>query len=352
MQTNSTIDLANSVNSNIEFSIDELCGHIKCNLYSDLWCDKQKPNVFNIREGGQQKLKAIQAAKDYLIRLNRACKEDKYVKSGLSPIIPQFDWITFKDIYLVPHHSKPNIDHWLCRFLVEIPDASQNKIPVIGSNIDIRIGNNFKVVGFESFWRPTLFDFIGMPLLDVDHENYDLQREEHNHEDEDAKDKTLKLVYLLEGSQNPQNVLTPYYLKQDGHSSYFFPASNLSLEINFFQEFVEENIVNVHANVLGGSGDYSFHWSYYNITEDEWKGSSIISLGNGKIVRSYNPEKNISTSSMIQMKEGVYNVILSVGDNQTGVVKQKQVMIYTNLVKEGPSIIKEEKKSTIENLVT
>ena len=345
MQPNVPPALARPVNSGIDFHVDALCGHMHCNLYHDLWHENYKVNVVNLNDLEAGRAKAEMEAKRFLHRLGSECEKKEYLNLGIPAILPPVQNIILKDIYLVPHHSKPWIDHWLLRFLVHLPAsikgithkdansavAANDTIPVMGSNIDIRIGNNFKVTGFESFWRPTNLDFKEVEILELDHEVLE-SAGGHTHGPSDHKQehKTC-LVYLLDGAQSPQNILAPYYLKQDGHASFFFPASNHSLEIDFFQEYAGENIVNVHASVTGGSGDYSFHWSGYSVSEGDWHKNPVQLLGGG-MVTSFDEEKNIPAATAIKLKKGVYNLVLIAGDNKTGVVKQKQIMVYTNTV--------------------
>lgn len=347
LQINPSEALVKTITSKIDFNIDPLCGHIRCHLYHDLWYDSVKANVMQLNKDKVEK-----SATDFIKSLIDLCKKEDYTRSKIPPILPaQYVEIKFQDSYLVPHHSKPWIDHWLCRFLVYIAPTEKEvfhqtpqeekeivlstvKVPVMGSNIDVRIGNNGKVVGFESFWRPTFLEHKKVTMLAFDPTTVESMGHEHGKQEtvlSDKKHAHRPLVYVLDGAQSPQNILAPYYLKQVSHASYYFPASDRSIEIDFYQEIVAENSVNVHALVSGGSGDYSFHWSGYNLTDDLLNKDAIKLYGEG-IVTNFDKKQNSPARSSLQVETGIYNLILIIGDNQTGVIRQKQVTVCTNIV--------------------
>jgi len=74
------------------------------------------------------------------------------------------------------------------------------------------------------------------------------------------------LIYTLDGDDIPQYYLAPYYKILQGHHIIHQSATKYSLVVGFFKEFYFEKTV-LTAIVNGGSGDYSYHWSFYKLED-------------------------------------------------------------------------------------
>ena len=62
----------------------------------------------------------------------------------------------------------------------------------------------------------------------------------------------------------PQYYLAPYYQIIDGHHPILTSASQYSLIVTFIKDLYRDK-TGVTAQVSGGSGDYSYHWYYYQL---------------------------------------------------------------------------------------
>jgi hypothetical protein len=175
----------------------------------------------------------------------------------------------------------------------------------LGSGIDIRIGNNGKIIGFFLRWRallnPIQTNFL--PYTPVGHQH------ETQHETAETETEPV-LVYELCGESSIQTHLCPYYYLPLGHHNGLLPASSASFVITLSVENNEQNTV-VSVFINGGSGDFTYEWSYLKVELSDIK--DVVSAGR---------------ADTCTLKAGVFNILLIVKDKKTGIVKQKMETIY------------------------
>ncbi|MEY4925956.1 MAG: hypothetical protein RI894_392, partial [Bacteroidota bacterium] len=176
------------------------------------------------------------------------------------------------DIQVVFNPQTLETDHLLCRLSIALTDSVQNKpLPILGSGIDLRIGHNGQIIGFLVRWRP-LLGAILTPLLP-----YKPAKHQHAAADENKEAESEPvLVFELCGENSIQTHLCPYYFIPLGHHSGLLPASMASFVIVFSVENNEQNtVVSVHIN--GGSGDFTYEWSYLKVELSDVK--DVVSAG-------------------------------------------------------------------------
>lgn len=278
------------------FSLDPVCGWIRFTLHNDLWHERPKRALPRDTES------ALRAAREFIERLKQACRDEEFVALKIPPLLPGGGRARLAPVSTTPvfHPTMPWIDHWLCRFEIYLKpfDDGTDEVLVFGGGVDVRIGQNSKVVGFVSRWRPAWLHEARPARM------FHLKDDHSDHED------PLRLVYELDGENCPQTFITPYYLSLEGHHGGMFPASSSTLIVE--TAFAEKtNGAVVVPRVFGGSGEYKLNWAYWR--PDALFDEGLISEG----------EKEF-----IELSPGVYNVILHVEDRKTGVVKLHESMAF------------------------
>jgi hypothetical protein len=284
------------------FSIDPVCGWIRFALENDLWQDRPKRALPPDAES------ATRAAQEFIARLREACRQKEYLELQIPPVLPddRFARISPMGASPVLHFSHPWVDHWLCRFEVYLRTFQDDRgeVRVFGSEIDIRVGQRSKVTGFVSHWRPALLE--GRQPVQMFH-----PKEEEGHSHPGEAQPPLHIIYELHGENCPQTFITPYYLSLEGHHGGMFPASSHSLLVTMGFAEKEDGGAYVVPQIFGGSGDYTFNWAY-------WRPEALFEEG---LVSQGEQE-------FIELPPGVYNVMLHVKDNQTGVVQLHESMAF------------------------
>jgi hypothetical protein len=185
-------------------------------------------------------------------------------------------------LVLLPQHFKPievtaivggngyDAEHWLVRYETALQAWEHDRVyaPVHGAQVEVRVGEQGRIVGFCSRWppmqrKPRLASYTPLDLEAVDKDGHS-----HAHADPKGTDTTASLAYSLNGDGVPQFYLAPYHSVMDGHHLKYFSASSLSLELSF-AEFHNMDEMLIEARVKGGSGDYSYHWGHY-LLESVW----------------------------------------------------------------------------------
>lgn len=311
------------------FSVDPVCGWIRFRLENDLWHDKPK------RALPQDAEAATKAAKDFIARLQEACRREEYLRLKIPPLLPDKRFASIVPVGATPvfHFSQPWVDHWLCRFEVHLPPfkGERAEVRVFGSEIDIRVGQRSTVTGFVSHWRPALLSepqLVPMfpPAEEHGHDRVKSahghgegghvdDRGAHGHEDEEhvhpVEEPPPNLIYELHGENCPQTFITPYYLSLEGHHGGMLPASSHSLLVSMGFAEKEGGGAYVVARVFGGSGDYAFDWAY-------WRPEALFEKG---LV-------SVGTEESVELPPGVFNLMLHVRDNLTGVVQLHESMTF------------------------
>lgn len=276
------------------FNIDSVSGAIEFILNNDLWLNKPKQNL--PRDYKEAKACADRFIQSLLLQLN----SDDFRKTKIPPLLPinTNAKIVHNATAPVFHFQEPWIDHWLCRYEIFLKTFSNDSSygRVMGSEIDIRIGQNGSVISFSSFWRPSFLKRSEAEYFDS-HDLIDEEDLPHEHEHPE-------LVYVLDGQNCPQTFITPYHSLPDGHHGTVIPASSYSLLVRLgFAEKLEGGAF-VIPIILGGSGNYITNWSY-------WKPDTIFDEG----------MITLGEQEFIELDPGVYNILLHVKDSDTGVVQ-------------------------------
>jgi hypothetical protein len=285
-----------------DFRVDGVSGRVSFALDNDLWLDRPK------RQLPRDAQAALRAAREFIARLDDACRREEYQRLKAPPLLPSGRLARVVPVEAAPvfHFDRPWVDHWLCRFEVWLKASPEGDdfTRVFGSEIDIRVGQRGKVVGFASHWRPALLSEARPVAM--------LHWEEDEHHDHDDGGKHARaLVYELSGGNCPQTFITPYYISLDGHHGVMLPASSHSLLVDVGCAEKRGGGAYVVPRVMGGSGDYAFDWACWR--PDALFEEGVVGLG---------------TREFIELPPGVFNVMLHVRDNRTGVVLLHESMAF------------------------
>ncbi len=342
---------------NIDFTINPLCGWIYFAVKNDLWLDVYKQGL------SMDPTEIKRSADTFLENVKKSCRSSEYLKLKIPPLLPLKDAIIRHiSTQAVPHNTKAYIDHWLVRYNIELKADAENGTPIMGSTIDIRVGNNNAIVLFTSTWRPTYLEFIETEILPLNQEeaqalsahhhadetpHQDAHEHTHSssieneaHVENDTKKKPIlaPIIYNLEGESTIQNYITPFYRIQQGHHSFYLSASKYSLVISITQQNLENKNALCTAFVKGGSGNYVFNWSVWQPDKvwDEGVSMNLPSTERELKTNTAKPGEFKSTNttitntiSEVTLEPGVHNLIVIVIDTETGVFGRFEQSIYT-----------------------
>jgi hypothetical protein len=217
---------------------------------------------------------------------------------GLPPLFPA--QLEDAETTLVFHPRLPQVDHWLCRLTPHLSTrtADNESVPVIGSSIDLRIGELGEVIGLSSRWRPCV---RGLSRPATAHPERAGVGATHS--------QPPQQVYLLAGQNAPQRFLAPYWIETGEEHPGLIPASDCSL-LATIVELERADGVELWAAVAGGSGQYDLSWATWSLLLPQ---DGFRELG--------------STLSVF-VPLGVHNVALNVQDRATGAITQTQSTVY------------------------
>lgn len=191
-------------------------------------------------------------------------------------------------------------DHWLCSYagvlgtgqLPENPQAPPlPSAPVLGAQIDVRIGPGGTIAGLWSDWRPVraseLCDALPPPA-----------------------DTASQLVYQGGGHDDPLELLAPFHLQagEGSDTGTLWPASTRSLSVRL-DRVDDDDGTRLSAEVSGGSGRPRFAWGAWRL--DQVPGE-FAALGG---------------SPTLQLAPGAYNVVLDVQDELSGAFTRCQYVV-------------------------
>ncbi len=276
--------------------------------------------------------------------------EGKAVRQALQEC-PVPDGLFRMDAVAVLHPVLGLIDHWLCRFGVQVSafpwtrsptlaapplDAAlaaggvddehreedpfhhidfQNPLRVQDALFEVRIGSKwlgtdrYRIIGYNQRWRPVKASGrITTELLPP-------QEDEHAAHDEEPvtpEEAQPELIYQLDADS--QRFLAPYYLTPSGHHFGFQPASMYSMVLNAIQRDGEQG-TDLFLAITGGGKKraFSVHWSC-------WRPDTLVEEGITYLGEGLKAPKGLSPA--------VYNVIADVIDNETGQTKRHQQTVY------------------------
>jgi hypothetical protein len=209
----------------------------------------------------------------------------------------------------VPHPMFPEWNHWLYRTQPQLPTARGGaSIPVLGSTIEVRIGEGGRIIGFHSRWRPTTGNRVSCDATAAPTAQ--------------PMRSAPKLVYVLDGAAIPQPYLTAYWMVDHGDDYDLASGCSLALTVDF--ELADtETTTTVRAVVVGGSGDYAFGWAR---TDAAVPFDGVEALGEGTISR----DNDGVASSTIELAKGAHVVIVHVVDRQIGAFKHYQQLVVSS----------------------
>lgn len=278
-----------------------------------------------VRSGADAKKKA----EDFIQRLKAAL--DERAAQPSSPlanlvIVPPLKPL---DPVIVPRVGKTGWDHWLYRAQPQLARDFDTKLEVLGSCIDIRVGDAGAITSFAWRWRPltgerttatatTLANAITKTMDDQGHPYENRQ------------------VYVLDGDGIPQYYLSPYHILNAENEYALAPASSFSLSVAFGVIGREDGTSDVTAVVSGGSGRYQFTWASYTY-DDPWLERGIRELTSEESEIQDDLETRITTSTA-NVPAGAGVVMVHVWDSVTGAFKHHQQPLfgYPTILLESP----------------
>lgn len=309
------------------FSISPLSGWMSFYNYDKLW-KTIRPMPFPDLESVQQIAAGYIKAKSEIIR--QMSDKGQLNELGLQNFFPaQPKRENFLPVF---HPNSPCIDHLIYQFGIDLTSGSldpknlDSSVPVLGSLFEFRIDNKGEIIGYFFKHRPyndkKQVDLVGPPAPKSE--------SNVNNSQTSQNDNPVTLVYLLDDQGAPQNYLCPYYLTMSDDEGNLEPASSLSMSV----EIVQTNFgdLSLRGTVKGGGGSYEFHWY-------RWDPENVFDL---YMSRKFNIELDGQTGiptddeiaggilsvSIISLPPGYHNLILTVKDTSSGIVKQTQSNIY------------------------
>lgn len=292
-----------------QFDISPVSGWCYYADHAELYRNKS-PNLLprdeaHIRKAAADWLQACQA------RYDKASNVGSGIK-GLPPVLPGV--MRVADIEPAFRPQTLLVDHWVVRFDIYLRasgEFGQSSVPVLGSGLDLRIGNRGRVIGLFLRWRPV--EAAGAARA-IAHEEAKKALNDGPHvdasEESAAAEAPPQIVYELQGESSHQTHLCPYYFHPSGHHRQLLPASAESLAVTFRQK-VSENFVEVKAQIAGGSGQFDLSWSHWSAGNPRGEGYQQRS-GDGPY----------------RLPGGVHNLLLIARDRRSGQVAQRQETIY------------------------
>jgi hypothetical protein len=300
---------------------------------------------------------ATRIAKSFLTQANTAlAKSRKIDKREFPQLFPQtLRPLETRAVFLPGSNTA---DHWLCQFIVELPAGMikdkpsvppkkdddhlsirsigenifwvsnpivEYGLPVNGSTIDVRVGSNAEIVGLNSRWRPFKRIIRAEKLVPP-----------KPHSD----DSEVLLYYAIEGPEEPQRFISPYYLTledrnngtRDIHGIHFdiSPASPYSLVVRVEQELIDNGTkIRLRALAIDSgvekthppvSSSSAVNQTQKKVTFSWWSWS----LDHEPLSRLSNHGKG----ETLEIGPGAYNVIL-VAESEMGAISSEQILVYT-----------------------
>jgi hypothetical protein len=295
------------------FSIDEKNGWIVFKNRRLMFRDSKAPSLIPASKGdalavSAEILKALQKAlvdvKKYPFTKN--LESNSIVPTNLKDI----------DVVAVPHPNQDHIDHLLCRFHAFLPvdDDGRERVQVLGSQVDLRIGHQNQLVSYSARWSPVASRIIRRELFPLESligdDGHDHDSSEPDHDHHDSSEPQYELVYVQDNYA--KRGLAPYYYGvKGGHHGGFLPACDHSLLIGFTKELSPTG-VKCSAFGVAGSGSYAYQW--YG-----WRPDTIF-VEEGV--------HDFGNSLTIEVPIAVWNMILVVNDLKYGITAEYQEMVY------------------------
>lgn len=249
---------------------------------------------------------ATKAASDFL----RGAIERLARAPGLERLAPLPDRAEPISARGVVHREGGRIDHWLCVFGVSLyPSAkARTAARVMGAALEVRVGDEGKIIGLVSRWRPLARE---API-------------ERRFEPVPANLAPRELVYRAIGAAGEPALLAPYHFGRDEEEDDggdFYPASDRSLVAEIIQR-PSSGGVSVGCVVAGGSDDIEFRWSY-------WEPTAVFERGRQSLPSVPVRLGDRVAASRARLPRGVYALVVDIRDRRSGASLQIERMIFT-----------------------
>jgi hypothetical protein len=233
---------------------------------------------------------------------------DALRRERLPAVLPRRLRATVSTPVLDPARGEPA--HWLVRLQAFLPTGSLTPgheaaeepadAPVDGGTVDLRIGAGGAVIGLVSRWRPWARRRIVARLPPPESAVH-----EHGGDAPQAE-----LAYALDGEDEPQTYLAPYYVTFTDHGRVIAPASGYSPVVHIVEEPIAEG-TRLTAEVEGTLGPLHYAWGAARL--DRSDEGAFEQLGSGRSV---------------SLRPGVYDIVLDVQDQRTGAICRRGAIVY------------------------
>jgi len=268
-----------------------------------------------VRTGADAKTKAEAFIKRFKAALDERAAQPSSPLANLVIVPP----LTPLDPVIVPRVGKTGWDHWLYRAQPQLARDFNAKLDVLGSGIDIRIGDAGAIISFAWRWRPLTGERTTATATTL-----------ANAITKTADDKgntfENRQVYVLDGDGIPQYYLSPYHIVNVENEYVLAPASNFSLAVAYGVIARDDGSSDVTAVVSGGSGRYEFAWATYTY-DDPWLERGIRELDSSEDEIKDDLDTRITTSTT-NVPAGAGVVMVHVRDRVTGAFKHDQQPLF------------------------
>ena len=269
---------------------------------------------------------ALRAAEAALSALARACgpvgAHWPAELAGIS-LLPPAGTLRRAGLAAVPRADRSCWDHWLYRAQPHL-DLDLNggeRVPVLGSQVEVRIGHGGRVVGLRSRWHPLSSRYVPMELRALAHDRPPNSAHAHGV----AGDPFLG--YALDGDGIPQYYLAPYYFRAEDHVLIAHSAGPWSLTVDIGRVRQDSSRMTLLALALGGSGDYEYRWAACAAAGPS---ADFRELGSGSHI-DVQLDHGRCVASRMEMSNGVYLVMLNVRDRASGAFKHHQQLVASSV---------------------
>jgi hypothetical protein len=298
-----------------QVTLAEASGWLDFRVLGELWERKTAPALLDAAT-------AAKTAEQALVALERACSSaNKAWPAAIKTIalFPPMANLRRAQVSLVARPTDARPDHWLYRGEPRlVADGGSTKLRVLGTQLEVRIGHEGRVIGVRSRWRPITGEhWTAEPHPFVPREAEGSKQSEEPSEPIQG--------YLLDGDGIPQHYLAPYWFQSEGPDFITASASAWSLTVDVGRVSQGQTGMGLLALAQGGSGDYQYNWAMYSLRSFE-HGFQV--LGPGRTARIDTRDGKASASS-ISLDNGEYVVLLNVRDRATGAFKHHQQQVFS-----------------------
>jgi hypothetical protein len=298
------------------FALSECSGWFEFLAAEELWERKAPPAL-------PDQATALKAAENALGAIERQCSDASEdwpdALRGIA-LLPPVSMIRRVSCRAVARPDGSAWDHWLYRGEPQLllDGGAKNRAGVFGALIEVRIGHHGQVVHVRSRWRPLSGERM---LADVT----PLPPQSDSNGGDGSQSASI-LNFLLEGDDVPQYYLAPYYFVTDGDDVATVSASPWSLTADIGRTAQGAEQVTLTALAQGGSGDYLYNWAVYSPVDVE---RGIREIGSGRS-QSVKTDSGQAMSSVIELDNGLYVVMVNIKDRATGAFKHHRQTIFSS----------------------